>query len=386
MSGDWQGRIRYLALDHLARRLARMGGDALTVAFTPGHLGDLLHAVPMMRALRKGKPEKKLVWLVGPWSETLARRYGHLADEIVAFGPNLATYARGRKEWRQSAWTQWRIAAGLNGRGVEALIAPMDSTGRFLANALVPRIWSGIGDWRLPRTRAEIETHVQAREKDRYEADAWCGLLGVLGIEAKADRLEYSPTDEERAQATRFMEAEGMDGDRPLALVAPGSGWKGKNWMPERFGEVAAWLEREKGFRIAWIGGAGEESLVPAGRESDLNWVGRLPLPIVVAAMGKARLFVGNDGGLLHFAAATGLPTVSIWGPTRPEKWGPRGANHRQVRKAETCEGCVYWDYRAVCMHGGRCMRAVEVPDVAEAVEEVLAAQPPIPSKSAVDR
>ena len=111
-----------------------------------------------------------------------------------------------------------------------------------------------------------------------------------------------------------------------------------------------------------------------------------MPLPIVAAAMERARLFVGNDGGLLHFAAATGLATVSIWGPTRPGKWGPRGAIHCQVRKAETCEGCVYWDYRATCAHGGKCLRAVEVADVAGAVEEVLAAQAPMPSKSAVER
>jgi ADP-heptose:LPS heptosyltransferase len=364
---------RYQVLDFCARRLpwAKAGKNAVVV-FSPGHLGDVLHAVPMLKALRAGKPQAKIIWLVGPWSEPLARRYSGLVDGIRTFGPNLPPFARGKREWRQSALWQWRLALALRRMGVEVFIGAADGVSRFLANAICPKRWVGIGEWRPPRVRAEIQTQFQPYEKDRYEADALAGLLKPLGIEAKVDRLEYAVTPEERETADTFLKTEGVDAKRPLALIAPGSGWSGKNWFPERFGAVARWLANEKRFQVAWVGGGGEHHLVPASSADDFNWVGKTSIPLLAALMERAKLFVGNDGGLLHFAAALEVPTVSIWGPTNPGKWGPKGASHRQIRKVERCADCIYWDYREICRHNHACMEAVSVEDVRAAIQEVL--------------
>lgn len=365
-------KLRYPLLGGLARRLPVPSARGAAVAvLTPGHLGDVLHAVPMLKALRGAKPGTKIIWLVGPWSEALARRYAALVDEIRTFGPNVPNYTRGNREWRQSAWNQWRLAMDLRRIGIDVLIAPLDGVGRFLANAVCPRTWSGIGDRRPPRVRSEIATVVQPYEKDRYEADALCGLLEPLGIAARAERLAYEPTPAERQSADEFLKAEGVDSGCPLVLIAPGSGWSGKNWLPERFGEVAAWLATERKAQIAWIGGPDEVGLVPENRAGDFRWFGRVPLATLVAAMPRARLFVGNDGGLLHFAAAQDVPTVSVWGPTSPGKWGPRGTHHRQIRKTDRCEGCIYWDYRETCRHDRACMRAVATDHVQTAIREV---------------
>jgi len=406
---------RYLFLDSLARRWsppAIKGGSI--IVFSPGHLGDILHAIPMLKALRGGKPEAKIIWLVGPWSEALARRYAGYADEIRILGPQLPRYARGNREWRQSALEQWKMALSLRKEGAECLIAPADGVGRFLANAICPKQWVGIGEWRPPRVRAEVQTRFQPYEKDRYEAEALCGLLKSLGIEAHAGRLEYAVTSGERKTAADFLAAEKVDPLRPLALMAPGSGWSGKNWLPERFGAVAEWLAKGagclppaktvgtepappeispyslysnvegrppcrsgelnngKGFQVAWVGGGGEQLLLPSSRASDFNWMGKTPLPLLAALMERAKLFVGNDGGLLHMAAALDVPTVSIWGPTSPGKWGPKGAIHRQIRKVERCEGCIYWDYRETCRHDHACMKAVSIEEVQMAIREVL--------------
>ena len=420
---------RYPLLDAMARRGPPSSTERTSiVVYSPGHLGDVLHAVPMLKALRTGKPKAKIVWLVGPWSEALARRYAADVDEIRVFGPNLPNYTRGNRKWCQSALLQWRMAMALRREGMECLISPADGVGRFLANAICPKRWVGIGDWRPPRVRAEVQTHFQPYEKDRYEADALCGLLQPLGIEAHADRLEYAVTPEERKSADEFLRAEGMDLVRSLALIAPGSGWSGKNWLPDRFGEVAEWLagltlgdrelpeagscssaaqgdwdlpasgkpgsagtprpteslcdrtwvgrtlrvSRSNCFQVAWVGGEGEQSLVPKSRAADFNWAGKTPLPLLAAVMERAHLFIGNDGGLLHIAAALDVPTVSVWGPTSPGKWGPKGPIHRQIRKVEHCDGCIYWDYREACRHDHACMKAVPIEEVQMAISEVL--------------
>lgn len=364
---------RYQVLDFCARRLActKTGKNAVVV-FSSGHLGDVLHTVPMLKTLRAGKPQAKIIWLVGPWSEELAWRYSGWVDEIRVFGPNLPPYTRGKHDWRQSLWQQWRMALALRREGVEFFIGAADGVSRFLANVICPKLWVGIGEWRPPRVRAEIQTHFQPYEKDRYEADALAGLLGSLGIEVRADRLEYVVTPEERQAAENFLITEGVDAKRPLALIAPGSGWSGKNWLPKRFGAVAGWLAREKGFQVAWVGGGGEQHLVPESSVGDFNWVGKTSIPLLAAVMERAKLFVGNDGGLLHFAAALAVPTVSIWGPTNPGKWGPKGPIHRQIRKVDRCEGCIYWDYRETCRHDRVCMKAVSVEEVLAAIKMVL--------------
>ncbi len=365
-------RWRYKLLSAWACRLPFSPGTGRAiVVFSPGHLGDILHAVPMLKALRRAKPGTKIIWLVGPWSEALARRYAGYGDEIQVFGPNLPPFTRGRREWRQSAWVQWQLGMMLRKAGIGTLIGSMSVTGRYLANAICPRLWIGIGDRRPPRVRPEIETVVQPYEKDRYEADAWCGLLKPLGIEAHADRLEYEVTPEERAAAEAFLRAEGVAADRPLALIAPGSGWSGKNWLPQRFAVVAQWLAMENKFQVAWVGGPGEESLVPSTCGPAFNWVGKTSLPMLAAVMERARLFIGNDGGLLHVAAALNVPTVSVWGPTHPGKWGPKGPLHRQIRKVERCEGCIYWDYRESCRHDHACMKAVGVNGVQRAILDI---------------
>ena len=326
----------------------------------------------MLKALRAGKPAARIVWLVGPWSEALARRYAGDVDEIRIFGPNLPQFTRGRAEWRQAAWTQWSLVRDLRREAVDCLIAPADAVGRFLANAIGPKRWIGIGEWRPPRVRAEIQTHFQPYEKDRYEADALCGMLAPLGIAAHADRLEYVITPKENQEAAEFLKTSKVDSGRPLGLIAPGSGWSGKNWFPERFREVAEWLTNEKQFQVAWVGNAEEAELLPSGRARDLNWMGQTSLTLLAAVLPSARLYVGNDSGLLHLAAALDVPTVSIWGPTSPAKWGPRGARHLQIRKIERCENCIYWDYRESCRHNHVCMEAVTSSNVIDAIRKIL--------------
>ena len=379
--------FRYGLLGAMARWLPKARGTGLAMAVcSPGHLGDILHAVPMLRALRAGRPDAKIIWLVGPWSEALARRYAACVDEIRLFGPNLPQFTRGKRDWRQSLWRQWRMALELRTENMDVFIGPMDAVGRFLANAIAPRLWVGIVDLLPPRVLKEIETVVQPYEKDRFEADALCGLLAPLGIVASAQRLEYAVAPEEQIAADVFLKAEGVDMARPLVLIAPGSGWSGKNWFPERFGDVAKWLAKEKNAQVGWVGGSGEDSLVPAVRASDFIWTGKTPRPLLAAVMERANALICNDGGLLHLAAAVGQPTVSVWGPTRPGKWGPKEPLHRQIRKVERCDGCIYWDYRETCRHDHACMRAVAVEDVLAGLEGLIDSRPrTVPAHSATD-
>ena len=103
-------RGRYHVLDALARKFLRpRETTGAVVVYTPGHLGDVLHAVPMLKRLRQGLPGRRILWVVGPWSAPLAGRYPEWADEIVEFAPGAFASYRGARTWRQWLARQWRL-------------------------------------------------------------------------------------------------------------------------------------------------------------------------------------------------------------------------------------------------------------------------------------
>jgi ADP-heptose:LPS heptosyltransferase len=132
--------------------------------------------------------------------------------------------------------------------------------------------------------------------------------------------------------------------DGPVLAIAPTANWRGKIWRPERFVEL---IERLTGSdsveailpnaRVAIFGGPGEASTaapvlqsVPDDKRIDL--VGTEDLPIVAACLKRCALFVGNDSGLMHMAAAAEIPTVGLFGPSRPENYRPWGDLTAAVR------------------------------------------------------
>ena len=360
----------YRFFDEVELRTGRGAGESgggAVVVYMPGHLGDVLEATPMLKAVRAGAGGRRVVWLVGGWAVELARRYGGWADEVVEFSPQQDTLTRGGTQWRQGVTAQWRALRRLRRGGVDALIGtkPVDWLARFVANTLKPRVWAGIEDRRPPRVRADIRTEFAAYERDRPEAEAMLELAkraGVADAGAVAGRAEFPVTGEERERAAAFLREEGAEGT--LVLLAPGSGWSGKNWGAERFAELARRLEG-RGVCGGWTGSAGEAELC---RGPGRKWAGRLGLGELAAVMERAAAWVGNDSGTMHLAGAVGCRTVSFWGPTREGKWGVRGEGHVKLRGAEACPGCVYWDWRRTCgVEGHPCMAAIGV-DAAEAV------------------
>ncbi|MBT3398761.1 MAG: glycosyltransferase family 9 protein [Rhodospirillaceae bacterium] len=127
---------------------------------------------------------------------------------------------------------------------------------------------------------------------------------------------------------------------RPVIAVAPTANWQGKIWPAERFVETLQRLTGIAGSQadavlpdaaIAVLGAENERDAaaavldaIPADRRIDL--VGTQDLPTVSACLLRSSLFVGNDSGLMHMAAAAGIPTLGLFGPSRPERYGPWGS------------------------------------------------------------
>ena len=163
--------------------------------------------------------------------------------------------------------------------------------------------------------------------------------------------------DAHRARAAQLI----PDGG-PVLAIAPTANWRGKIWRGARFVELVDRLTSMApggeailpNARVAIFGGPGEASIaatvlesIPADRCVDL--VGTEDLPTVAACLKRCALFVGNDSGLMHMAAAAEIPTVGLFGPSRPENyrpWGDRAVAVRTEKAYEELVGGPGYDHR----------------------------------------
>jgi heptosyltransferase-3 len=153
----------------------------------------------------------------------------------------------------------------------------------------------------------------------------------------------------------RRRAAELMPGEPWLAL-GPTANWGGKQWPAERFAELGGRLTAPgaplAGARIAVFGGVGEQAAAAPLLASlpALDLVGRIDLLTVHACLARAGLYVGNDSGLMHIAAAAGTPTLGLFGPSREEHyapWGPRTGTVRTDLSYEQILASPGYDYRS---------------------------------------
>jgi ADP-heptose:LPS heptosyltransferase len=314
----------------------------------PDHLGDLLLATPALGLLRAALPEAELTALVGPWARpVLDGRTEVDVVETCAFpgftrqppGTPLAPYARlfatalrlRRRRYdaalvlRVDHW--WGAAlAAYAGVPLRLGYAVPDSA-PFLTHALPPDLaqHSVLENWRV--------------------AAALLALLGRPLPDGPA-RVRAAPSAAGRAAAGAWLAARGVPRDAPLLAVQPGAGVALKQWPPARWAEVVDALAERLQARVVVTGTAAEaplaDALLAATRRPALNAVGAFDWAGLAGLFARCALVLGVDSGALHLAAALGVPSVHLFGPTDPARFGPWGApgRHQVVREALPCSPC----------------------------------------------
>jgi ADP-heptose:LPS heptosyltransferase len=193
----------------------------------------------------------------------------------------------------------------------------------------------------------------------RGSALAWLLRAGERRVMAKGDRREHRvrqlarlfaldpPPGPRLWTAPRHeQDAEGLlPPGGPILAIGPAANWRGKQWRGERFAELARRLTRHDGLlpgaRVAVLAAAHERAqaeplfaAVPPARRLDL--VGRLDLLTAAAVLRRCSLFIGNDTGLMHIAAASGVPTLGLFGPSPAEQYAPWGAHAAVAQTAQS--------------------------------------------------
>ena len=333
----------------------------------PNWVGDILLALPALQALRAGRPRAHLVAMARPRHVELASRIS-VIDCIVPAPPAAA---------RLPAW--WRAVRALRAARLQAavLLAPsFEGALTALAAGIPVRVGHGTDH------RSLLLTHPLDPERRRHRADGFLELVGALGAGPVSGPAPFSLQAGERRHVDRLFAQAGLTaGDRPV-LVNPAAAKIPRAWSADRFRRLADTIaDRHPGLPV--LVHSHPPFAQPAGwpRHPAIRSVRDVTLIQLGAVIERCRLYVGNDSGPMHLAAALGVPTVGIYGPSSPARTSPRGAAgtaHRAVSSFLPCSPCrerFFDECPAPPTADGRppCLDAVAVEDVAAEVDRLLA-------------
>ncbi|MDB5310463.1 MAG: ADP-heptose--LPS heptosyltransferase [Gemmataceae bacterium] len=293
------------------------------VVFRALKLGDLLCAVPALRALQASLPDAEIVLVGLPWAREFVDRYAHLVDGFREF-PGWP----GLPECDPRVDAIPAFLAGLQAEGFDLAIQ-MHGSGSFVNSLCVL--------FGARRTAGFFLPGDYCPDPDRFlpwpdrgpEGRRLLALTEFLGFPARGEELEFPLRDADLAAADRAMSP---DGD--YACVHPGASVSHRRWPAGWFAAVADTLARQ-GLRVVLTGTAGERDLTHAvaaamaAPATDL--AGETALGPTAAVLARARLLVCNDTGVSHLAAAVGTPSVVISTGDNPARWAPADAIRHRV-------------------------------------------------------
>jgi lipopolysaccharide heptosyltransferase I len=357
---------RALLRSRARNNLAFVGLNILVVRLSS--MGDLVHTLPAVAALRKRFPDARIDWLVESRHRDVLLDNPDI-DSIL----EVDTLGWRRKLLSPRTWRELRDALhGIRERRYD-FVLDLQGTMKSAVSAFLARSKRRIGfgsDHLKERMAALLYTErVSANGEPPHVIDRHLRLLRALDVETNERRFSLPAPEAAEAAANRELARLGL---ASFAVLNPGGSWVTKRWSPSRFGELARELERRWKLPSLVVWGPGEEALareVVETSEGAARLAPETSLRELLPYIRKARLFVSGDSGPLHLASACGVPAVGIFGPTDPARNGPFGEGDEVVWKHVACSPC----YKQRCPgFGNVCLTSVEVEDVLVAVRKRL--------------
>lgn len=303
--------------------------DCRSVAvFRALQLGDLLCAVPALRAMRTALPDARITLVGLPWARTFAARFHQYVDDFLGFP--------GAPELPEQTPDVARLPAffaDMRARGFDAAVQ-MHGNGVH-TNAIVARFGARrvagfhLADEPVPDARCFLPYPGHLHEIRRN-----LRLVEFLGMPARGEELEFPLTQDDYDELAEMAGVARLTPGRYVCLH-PGARNPAKRWPAERFARLGDALH-ERGLDVVLTGSSGERDVADAVAQAMHAPSRNLALPLSIGAMAAllagARLLVTNDTGVSHVAVGLQLPSVVVFFATDPQQWAPLDARlHRTV-------------------------------------------------------
>jgi ADP-heptose:LPS heptosyltransferase len=322
-------------------------------------IGDVIHGLPVLCALRAALPNAFLGWVVEG-----------RAGDLLEGHPAIDALVRVPRRWLKLPREVWRLRQRLRELAFETTIDLQCLTK------------SGVAAWLSGAPRRIGKAGADARELSRWfqnelvpcggnhVIDHYLELLRPLGIRSPAVRFDLPERPVDSRPVDAFLQDQGLSGG-PFALLNPGAGWPAKMWPAERYGQLAYYLATKHGLPSVAAWGGNEERPLAEAIVAASRGHARLAPPTsmteLAALCRRASLFVGSDTGPMHLAVAVGPPTISLHGPSRADWCGAYGPLNIRLQSNIAPSD----DYKRQGA-GDAAMRAISTERVESACNEVL--------------
>lgn len=336
------------------------------VVISPNWLGDAVMALPAIFDLRRHYASAHL---------TIAARPSVAPMFSMVKGIDAVIALPGGGGWR--ALTGWRDDVRVLSRGEfdAAVLLPNSYATAFITSrANIPERWGYDADARARLlTKAIPKPNGEVHQRAYYQA-----LTTALGIETGPPYATVTPDPD---QARDLLREIGLDTDEPFVVFAPGAAYgRAKQWLPERFAELAHQIIVERGWSVVMVGAAVDRPtcddiarrLPKTGTRINrlIDFCGKSDIPSLAGMLQQARAVVSNDSGAMHLAGAVGTRVIAIFGPTNERRTAPLSAGPDApapivITHDVFCRPCMLRE----CPIDHRCMRRISAAEVLSRIQ-----------------
>ncbi len=325
-------------------------------------IGDVIHALPVSRAIKQTFPESRITWIVErPASDLLTENPD--IDELIIFEKAKFKTVRGflhnlpvlHSELRSK---DFDIVLDLQGLAKSAIVAWISGARKRLGYCNMREL-SGL-----------ISPPVCGLHQYGHVVERYLDVARALGCQIKHPEWVINPSVEDKATVNRIFQAEGLSLQDKYIVIAPGTNWQSKCWPTRSYAELVLLVQKNLRLPIVVVGAAKDKELVNKIRaESGVqvhDLTGQTTLKQLAFTLQKAMLFVGGDTGPMHLAVAMGCPVIALFGPTDHVRNGPYGNENILLRAGVECAPC----FKKSCpdVH---CMRKISPQEVYQAVLKI---------------
>jgi lipopolysaccharide heptosyltransferase II len=338
-----------------------------------GDIGDVVLSIPAFRAVRECFPQAKVIVAVREKARDL---FPHIpwVDDVLAvnqeYRPLLSEICHQRAFFSLIRSFHFDLAfdfrMGTRGAIMAFLSGAKERIGFFDPD----------GFW---RNRLFTSLYRLDYQPSQYVAAYYFSLLQAYGLTVAHSEPEMIVHPKMEKFAARILCGEGISCERPLVAIQPFSLWRYKEWSVDKYLLLMQRILSSSCVSIVVTGSRDEyeraEGLVARCRDLGLsvfNLAGKTSLGELAAVVKLCRLFIGSDSAGIHIAAAVGTPTITLFGPSAPSSWAPKGDWHTIVQKKLPCIPCR----RKGCDDSevSRCLDDLDVDEVWGVVEPRLKA------------
>lgn len=326
-------------------------------------IGDIVHALPVAASLKSSFPHLHLGWIVEDRNLQVVQGTPCI-DELIVIPHKKRKQGGVRQLWREFR----PIIRDLRAKRFEVAL---DLQGLFKSG-----IWAWLsgarvrlGAHRMREGTKYLLKRVPSRPTSVHVVDQYLDAAHWLGARTEPVKFPLHIPEGARQNTARLLQE--MEMNPPFISLNPSAGRDWKRWDIARFADLTDRIEREMGIPTVFVGGPGDkplhDQLLKAKHRPLNSLIGRTNLKEVMAIVEQSAVHICGDTGTAHVAAALGVPCVSIFGPTDPDRTGPYGQRARVLCKRNECVRCQQNDYpHEDCMH------LVEVEEVYAMVKSVV--------------